>query len=188
MSGTHGSEGGSAGQPAGPTRHGAVTHRREPGRALPAASVGEGPRAAAPGEVVLLPTEDEKAAAALLVDLAVVPVEHGLCTFKPVAGGADCPFGKQCHTCEHFVLTGADYNYWKRQEQRQAALAEGAPATTSSANSRPPEPTSPASPSTGSPSYSRTVPGKRRLSQGVSRQPARAIEQPVLPGKSWASP
>jgi hypothetical protein len=88
----------------------------------------KGPGAAAPGEVVLLPSEEERAtAAALLVDLAVVPVEHGLCTFKPVAGGADCPFGKQCHTCEHFVLTGADYNYWKRQEQRQAALAEGAP-------------------------------------------------------------
>ena len=53
--------------------------------------MGEGPRAAAPGEVVLLPTEDEKAAAALLVDLAVVPVEHGLCTFKPVAGGSGLP-------------------------------------------------------------------------------------------------
>jgi hypothetical protein len=90
--------------------------------------VGKGPGAAAPGEVVLLPAEDERAtAAALLVDLAVVPVEHGLCTFKPVAGGVDCPFGRQCHTCEHFVLTGADYNYWKRQEQPQAALAEGAP-------------------------------------------------------------
>ena len=88
----------------------------------------KGPGAAAPGETVLLPTGEEKAtAAAVLVDLAVVPVEHGLCTFKPVAGGADCPFGRQCHTCVHFVLTGADYNYWKRLEQRQAALAEGAP-------------------------------------------------------------
>ncbi|MGH3288413.1 MAG: tyrosine-type recombinase/integrase [Streptosporangiaceae bacterium] len=88
----------------------------------------KGPGAAAPGEVVLLPTGQDKAAASrLLIDLAVIPVEHGLCTFKPVAGGADCPFGRQCHTCEHFVLTGADYSYWKRQEQRQAALAEGAP-------------------------------------------------------------
>ncbi|HCU94789.1 MAG TPA: site-specific integrase [Actinobacteria bacterium] len=88
----------------------------------------KGPGAADPGDVVLLPTEEDKAAAAaLLLDLAVIPIEHGLCTFKPVAGGADCPFSKQCHTCEHFVLTGADYSYWKRQEQRQAVLAEGAP-------------------------------------------------------------
>ncbi len=88
----------------------------------------KGPGSAAPGEVVMLPGEEDKATAArLLIDLAVVPVEHGLCTFKPVAGGADCPFGRQCQACEHFVLTGADYNYWKRQEQRQATLAEGAP-------------------------------------------------------------
>jgi integrase len=88
----------------------------------------KGPGSASPGEVVLLPTEEDKnAASRLLIDLAVVPVEHGLCTFKPVAGGASCPFGRACHACEHFVLTGADYTYWKRQEQRQAALAEGAP-------------------------------------------------------------
>jgi integrase len=89
-----------------------------------------GPGSAAPGEIVLLPgSEDKSAAARLLIDLAAVPAEHGLCTYKPVAGGADCPFSRQCHSCEHFVLTGADYNYWKRQEQRQAALAEGAPTT-----------------------------------------------------------
>ena len=88
----------------------------------------KGPGSAVPGEVVLLPGDQDQATAArLLIDLAAVPVEHGLCTYKPVAGGADCPFGRQCHACEHFVLTGADYNYWKRQEQRQAALAEGAP-------------------------------------------------------------
>jgi hypothetical protein len=88
----------------------------------------KGPGAAAPGEVLLLPAEEDKIAASrLLIDLAVVPVEHGLCTFKPVAGGAGCPFGRACHSCEHFVLTGTDYTYWKRQEQRQAALAEGAP-------------------------------------------------------------
>jgi integrase len=88
----------------------------------------KGPGSTSPGEVVLLPTaEDADVASRLLIDLAVVPVEHGLCTFKPVAGGASCPFGRACHACEHFVLTGADYSYWKRQEQRQAALAEGAP-------------------------------------------------------------
>jgi len=63
----------------------------------------------------------------LLIDLSAVPTEHGLCTFKPVVGGYDCPFDRQCNSCEHFVLTGADYGYWKRQEQRWATLAEGAP-------------------------------------------------------------
>lgn len=67
------------------------------------------------------------AARDLLVDLAALPTEHGLCTFKPVVGGFDCPYGRDCHSCEHFVVTGADYGYWKRQEQRWASLAEGAP-------------------------------------------------------------
>lgn len=87
-----------------------------------------GPGAAQPGQVVLTPTATEKNTAhQLLVDLAAVPTEHGLCTFKPVVGGFDCPFGRNCHSCEHFVLTGADYGYWKRQEQRWAVMAEGAP-------------------------------------------------------------
>ena len=37
------------------------------------------------------------------------------------------PFNRQCNSCEHFVLTGANYGYWKRQEERWAAIAEGAP-------------------------------------------------------------
>jgi len=87
-----------------------------------------GPGSVTPGRVVLTPTEQERTAAAqLMVDLAAVPTEHGLCTFKPVVGGNDCPFDRQCHSCEHFVLTGADYSYWKRQEERWAAMAEGAP-------------------------------------------------------------
>jgi hypothetical protein len=90
-----------------------------------------GPGNPDPGQVVLTPAEDETAAARdLLVDLAAIPTEHGLCTFKPVVGGVNCPFGRDCHNCEHFVLTGADYGYWKRQEQRWAALAEGAPDAT----------------------------------------------------------
>lgn len=90
-----------------------------------------GPGAAQPGQVVLTPTATERNTAhQLLVDLAAVPTEHGLCTFKPVVGGFDCPFGRNCHSCEHFVLTGADYGYWKRQEQRWAVMAEGAPDTT----------------------------------------------------------
>jgi integrase len=88
----------------------------------------KGPGSATPGQVVLTPTEQERTAASqLMIDLAAVPTEHGLCTFKPVVGGHDCPFNRQCHSCEHFVITGADYSYWKRQEERWAAMAEGAP-------------------------------------------------------------
>lgn len=87
-----------------------------------------GPGSIKPGEVVLTPTESEASAAEkLMVDLAAVPTEHGLCTYKPVVGGFDCPYGRKCDTCEHFVITGADYGYWKRQEERWAAMAEGAP-------------------------------------------------------------
>jgi hypothetical protein len=87
-----------------------------------------GPGNAKPGEVVLTPTEAERSSAErLMVDLAALPIEHGLCTYKPVVGGFDCPFERKCDSCEHFVITGADYGYWKRQEQRWAAMAEGAP-------------------------------------------------------------
>ncbi|HET6753372.1 MAG TPA: hypothetical protein VFH23_05420 [Jiangellaceae bacterium] len=80
---------------------------------------------------MLTPTERERAAARdLPVDLTAIPTEHGLGTFKPVVGGVDCPFGRDCHNCEHFLLTGADYGYWKRQGQRWATLAEGAPDAT----------------------------------------------------------
>lgn len=87
-----------------------------------------GPGNTEPGRLVLTPTDAEKHTAQhQLIDLAAVPTEHGLCTFKPVGGGFDCPFGRDCAGCEHFVITGADYGYWKRQEQRWAALAEAAP-------------------------------------------------------------
>lgn len=87
-----------------------------------------GPGNARPGEVVLTPTDAEASTAEkLMVDLAAIPTEHGLCTYKPVVGGFDCPFERKCDSCEHFVITGADYGYWKRQEQRWAAMAEGAP-------------------------------------------------------------
>jgi len=78
-----------------------------------------GPGNPEPGRVVLSPSDGEqRAAEALMVDLAAVPIEHGLCTYKPVVGGFDCPFGRRCDPCEHFVITGADYAYWKRQEER----------------------------------------------------------------------
>ena len=87
-----------------------------------------GPGSPTPGQVVLTPNDQERTTAArLMVDLAVIPTEHGLCTFTPVVGGHDCPFNRQCHSCEHFVITGADYSYWKRQQERWAAMAEGAP-------------------------------------------------------------
>lgn len=87
-----------------------------------------GPGSAQPGQVVLTPSDAERTSAEkLMVDLAAVPIEHGLCTYKPVVGGFDCPFGRNCNSCEHFVITGADYGYWKRQEERWAAMAEGSP-------------------------------------------------------------
>jgi len=87
-----------------------------------------GPGAPQPGRLVLTPTDVEKSAAQhQMIDLAAVPTEHGLCTFKPVVGGFDCPFGRNCTDCEHFVITGADYGYWKRQEQRWTVMAEAAP-------------------------------------------------------------
>jgi integrase len=87
-----------------------------------------GPGNTKPGTVVLTPTDAERSIAErLMVDLAAIPTEHGLCTYKPVVGGSDCPFDRKCHSCEHFVITGADYGYWKRQEERWAAMAEGAP-------------------------------------------------------------
>jgi integrase len=87
-----------------------------------------GPGNTTPGTVVMTPTAaDRDVAQRLLVDLAAIPTEHGLCTYKPVVGGADCPYERQCHSCEHFVLTGADYAYWKRQQERWSAMAEGAP-------------------------------------------------------------
>ncbi|MFE3029567.1 site-specific integrase, partial [Nocardia tengchongensis] len=65
-------------------------------------------------------------------DLTVVPVEHGLCRYGPVVGGAACPYGKNCSDgpkgpCEHFVLTGADLAYWERKRDAAVHFAEGAP-------------------------------------------------------------
>ncbi len=62
-----------------------------------------------------------------MVKLRLDCVGEHLGRFKPVVGGFECPFGRRCDSCEHFVITGADYAYWKRQEQGWAAMAEGAP-------------------------------------------------------------
>ncbi|MAS04590.1 MAG: transposase [Ahrensia sp.] len=94
-----------------------------------------GPGMDKPGTILLRPTDfkaDNGAAAEARIDLTVIPVEHGLCSYGPVVGGANCPFGKNCTngirgTCEHFVLTGADLAYWERKRDAAYHFAEGAP-------------------------------------------------------------
>ncbi|MGK2865179.1 MAG: tyrosine-type recombinase/integrase [Mycobacterium sp.] len=94
-----------------------------------------GPGMDKPGTILLRPTEviaADPAAAAARIDLTVVPVEHGLCRYGPVVGGAQCPLQKNCTDspngpCEHFVLTGADLAYWERKRDRDYHFAERAP-------------------------------------------------------------
>ena len=94
-----------------------------------------GPGMDKPGTILLRPTEvntDDSGAAAARIDLTTVPVEHGLCRYGPVVGGAQCPFQKNCSggpngPCEHFVLTGADLAYWERKRDAAYHFAEGAP-------------------------------------------------------------
>ncbi|ORU98094.1 site-specific integrase [Mycolicibacterium canariasense] len=94
-----------------------------------------GPGMDKPGTILLRPTEvnaNDTRAAAARIDLTVVPVEHGLCRYGPVVGGAQCPFEKNCSNgpkgpCEHFVLTGADLAYWERKRDAAYHFAEGAP-------------------------------------------------------------
>lgn len=88
----------------------------------------KGPGSRTPGKLVRTPDPSTESAVQLkLVDIAALPTEGGLCTFKPVVGGAECPKGLRCNDCDDFVLTGADYAYWKRQEERWATYAENAP-------------------------------------------------------------
>jgi integrase len=94
-----------------------------------------GPGMDKPGTILLRPADvktTDTTAAAARIDLTVVPVEHGLCRYGPVVGGADCPFEKNCSNgakgpCEHFVLTGADLAYWERKRDAAYHFAEGAP-------------------------------------------------------------
>ncbi|MEB3049044.1 tyrosine-type recombinase/integrase [Mycolicibacter sp. MYC123] len=88
----------------------------------------KGSGSSAPGELVRTPDSSTPSAIqSKMIDIAALPTEGGLCTFKPVVGGAECPRGRRCTDCEDFVLTGADYAYWKRQEERWATYAENAP-------------------------------------------------------------
>ena len=94
-----------------------------------------GPGMDKPGTILMRPKEVkavDPAAAAARIDLTAVPVEHGLCRYGPVVGGAQCPFEKNCSAgpkgpCEHFVLTGADLAYWERKRDAAYHFAEGAP-------------------------------------------------------------
>ncbi len=94
-----------------------------------------GPGMDKPGTILLRPLDlesESNAATEARIDLTVLPVEHGLCRYGPVVGGATCPFDKNCTngikgTCEHFVLTGADLAYWERKRDAAYHFAEGAP-------------------------------------------------------------
>ncbi|MGW1365136.1 site-specific integrase [Streptomyces chartreusis] len=89
-----------------------------------------GPGAAEPG--VLLsdgaPMSREEAEA-LSLDLTrrSTPAEGGLCTFQPVVDGGNCPWKLNCHSCDKFVMSGADLVYWHRKREHWRMFAEGAP-------------------------------------------------------------
>lgn len=93
-----------------------------------------GPGTNKPGTILLRPGDLEADPAAVRdrIDLAVIPVEHGICRYGPVVGGDSCPFAKNCTSgpqgpCEHFALTGADLAYWERKRDAAFHFAEGAP-------------------------------------------------------------
>jgi integrase len=89
-----------------------------------------GPGAPEPG--VLLsggePMSREQAEA-MLIDLTrkSTPAEGGFCTFQPVVNGDACPWNMDCHSCEKFVMSGADLIYWHRKREQWRMLAERAP-------------------------------------------------------------
>jgi integrase len=90
-----------------------------------------GPGAANPGELLAgeaTPLTREQAQA-LAIDLSrrSTPSEGGFCTFQPVVEGGNCPWNLNCHSCDKFVLSGADLLYWRRKREQWRQLAEGAP-------------------------------------------------------------
>lgn len=93
-----------------------------------------GPGTNKPGTILLRPGDLDADPATVRdrIDLAVIPVEHGICRYGPVVGGESCPFAKNCTSgpqgpCEHFALTGADLAYWERKRDAAFHFAEGAP-------------------------------------------------------------
>ena len=89
-----------------------------------------GPGAPEPG-IVLSSTEpmSPEKVQALLIDLTrkSTPAEGGFCTFQPVVSGEACPFNLNCHSCDKFVMSGADLVYWRRKREHWRTVAEGAP-------------------------------------------------------------
>ena len=90
-----------------------------------------GPGTANPGELLAgtaAPLSREQAQA-LAIDLSrrSTPAEGGFCTFQPVVDGGACPWNLDCHSCDKFVLSGADLLYWRRKREQWRLLAERAP-------------------------------------------------------------
>jgi hypothetical protein len=69
---------------------------------------------------------DERQAEVLMIDLsrASAPTEGGFCTYQPVVSGDACPWNLDCHSCDKFVLSGADLLYWRRKREQWASIAE----------------------------------------------------------------
>ncbi|AEV81195.1 Transposase B [Actinoplanes sp. SE50] len=90
-----------------------------------------GPGAARPGEMLSTGTTplDRHEAQALALDLTrrSMLAEGGFCTFQPVVDGGACPWNLNCHTCDKFVLSGADLLYWRRKREQWMSIAERAP-------------------------------------------------------------
>ncbi|MCX4538135.1 hypothetical protein OHA79_47910 (plasmid) [Streptomyces sp. NBC_00841] len=66
---------------------------------------------------------------ALAIDLTrrSTPADGGFCTFQPVVHGDACPWNLNCHSCDKFVMSGADLVYWHRKREQWRLLAERAP-------------------------------------------------------------
>lgn len=90
-----------------------------------------GPGTARPGEVLSSCTTplDRRQAEALAMDLTrrSTPAEGGFCTFQSVVDGGACPWDLNCHSCDKFVMSGADLLYWRRKREQWMSIAERAP-------------------------------------------------------------
>ncbi|MFE2558321.1 tyrosine-type recombinase/integrase [Streptomyces sp. NPDC059352] len=89
-----------------------------------------GPSSAEPGLLLSAgePMSREEAES-LAIDLSrrSAPADGGFCTFQPVVSGEACPFNLNCHSCDRFVMSGADLLYWHRKREQWRTLAERAP-------------------------------------------------------------
>ena len=90
-----------------------------------------GPGTAEPGALltseVMAMTPSQAQALAIDLSRRSTPAEGGFCTFQPVVDGGACPWNLNCHSCDKFVLSGADLLYWRRKREQWRQLAENAP-------------------------------------------------------------